>query len=161
MKFYTQEYLNGELDDEACEKIRKDYLRHLENLELSPSVKQLLSFNPHDGWVLNVDFNIILSKLILRLRCGDLQVGYFDAFLEFSQASIDPTVLKLLKESVTDPILIFSKKNKDVFEIIYEEIDRFGDDYEYRWVFYPKGEVVIRFRSVKLITRKVLNRTAR
>lgn len=149
MKFFTRAWANGELSDEATQAIGPAYRDYLDSLNLSPHLRELADLNSHDGYILNVNYDEAANSLKLRLRCGDLQVGYFDATLVFADAVIPPNDVELLRQAT---------RPNDA-EILYDEVDVLGrNKFEYRMLLWPDGEAAIRFRDVSLNIQNVLTR---
>jgi hypothetical protein len=138
------------MDDEAADAVVPAYRRHLEALGLKQSVKRLAELNPHDGYILGVDREASHRVLRLRLRCGDIPSGYFDAMLAFAGAAITPDDFATLSKA---------KRPAD-FEILCDEVDREGRDFVYRLLLHPSGEVVIRFDDVEVVRTPVADRRA-
>jgi hypothetical protein len=107
--------------------------------------------NPHDAYVLDVHHEPTKSRLTLRLRCGDLQRGYSDVVLRFSQAKITQRHLKCLERSVRPASV----------EVLYDEVDREGILFDYRLLLYPVGVVTIRFRRVWIDEKPVPSRESK
>ena len=149
MKFFTRGWAHGDMTDEEAEAVAHAYQRHLDALDLPQPVRVLASLNPHDGYILDVEHEASTGALCLRLRCGDLQVGYFDAVLKFSSVKIPPAHLAQLVEA----------RRPACFEILYYEIDRAdGDAFEYRILLSPVFEIAFRFREVAVIRQPVADR---
>ena len=100
MNYFTPAWHSGELDDEVVEKSIRDYKRHLARLlpSLPPEVQRLATrISLHDGllWEALVDRG--QARLRLTLRCGDLQVGYFDLELEYAGVSFSLGAIEALR----------------------------------------------------------------
>src|SRR4051812_14864216 len=106
------------MTDNQADAVAPAYHRHLEAINLPQSVRNLATLNPHDAYILDIDHDPPAATLRLRLRCGDLQVGYIDASLTFSQVTIAPDHLAILIQA----------RRPAEFEILYDEIDRVGAD---------------------------------
>lgn len=148
MRFFTREWINGELEDEAADTVVLAYRRHLEALGLPNTIKKLAELNSHDGYVLDVELEASENSLRIRLRCGDLQVGYFDAELTFKNVKMSPTDLSTLAQA----------QRSAGFEILYDEVDREAGAFMYRLLFQPAGEVSIRFSDVAIVRMPVTDR---
>lgn len=151
MKFFTRDWCQGNLTDDEVQAVIFDYQRHLDTCDLPESVRALAHLNPHDAYVLNFEHKPREGTLRLRLRCGDLQRGYFDAVLDFAEAILAP------KDAET----LVLARYPAAYEILYDEVDRVGSDaFEYRLLLDPTGEVAIRFSRVAIDRRPVADRRA-
>jgi hypothetical protein len=74
------------------------------------------------------------------LRCGDVQRGYHDLAITFSGVTVDDAAMRALRQ-VTQSAEA---------EVLYDEVDRAGSDFEYRLLLFPEGDVSIVFRDVAL-----------
>lgn len=150
MRFFTKEWLSGELTDEAFEAAPEAYRKHLKGLQLPADVSALVTISIHDGLLLGVQHDPQSAKLALRLRCGDLQRGYHDLSITYSAATLDSSSLALLHEAMRTP--------KD--EFLYDEVDRAGDCFEHRAILASHREVCITFATVTVESLPVESRTA-
>jgi hypothetical protein len=150
MKFFTRAWTSGEMTEAEAAAVPEIYGRYVATLNLPPAIAALSQVNPHDAFVMDVEHQPEQSRLTLQLRCGDLQRGYFDVTLAFSQVVVDGTALDTLRRAVR-PARV---------EVLYDEVDRSDDCFEYRLLLYPDGEVSIRFRQVELTERPAANRGA-
>jgi hypothetical protein len=150
MKFFTRAWTTGELTDEEHAGMPDAYWRYLATLQLPPAIAALSKVNVHDAFVLAIDHQPAHSLLTLRLRCGDLQRGYSDVTLAFSHVTVDLATLDTLRRAV---------RPADV-EVLYDEIGRSDDRFEYRLLMYPNGEMNIQFRRVEVTERPVASRNA-
>jgi hypothetical protein len=119
------------------------YWRYVGALQLPTPIAALVQLNPHDAIILSVEDQPEQARLTLQLRCGDLQRGYSDVTLAFSQVVVDPSALKTLKRAVR-PARV---------EVLYDEVDRSDDGFEYRLLLYPNDEVSFRFQQVEITER--------
>src|SRR5437879_747566 len=122
MKFFTRAWITGEMTDEQAAAVPEAYWRHAASLRLPPTIAALAKLNPHDAFVLGVDHQPEFSCITLRLRCGDLQRGYSDVSLAFSDVTVDSVTLDTLRRAVRPASV----------EVLYDEVDRLGDCFEYR-----------------------------
>lgn len=151
MKFFTRGWTHGDMTDEESEAVVPAYWRHVEALALPPSVDALAKLNTHDAYVLAVEHDVSAGTLQLRLRCGDLQVGYFDALVRFAGVSLHPEHFDMLSGA---------RRPAD-FEILDDEVDRSGDGiFEYRLLLSPVFEVRFEFKQVDVSKRSVAGRDA-
>jgi hypothetical protein len=150
MKFFTRAWTTGELTDEEYARLPDAYWRYLARLQLPPAVTALSKINVHDAYVLAVDHQPDPSLLTLRLRCGDLQRGYSDVVLAFSHVTVDLATLDTLRRSVRPACV----------EVLYDEIDRSDEHFDYRLLLYPDGEASFQFRQVDISERPATGRYA-
>ncbi len=151
MKFFTREWLCGDMTDEQAGEIAAAYWRHIDKLDLPEPVRELAHLNPHDAYILDVEHEAAGRVLRLRLRCGDLPMGYFDALLSFSGVTIPSAHLARLVEA----------RRPAEFEILYDEVDRAdAGRFEYRLLLHPVGEVAILFEDAAIAKRPVAGRQA-
>ena len=136
-------------DAEAAE-VPEVYWRYVATLDLPPTIAALSQVNPHDAFMLSVEYQPEQSRLTLQIRCGDLQRGYFDVTLAFSQVVVDPMTLDTLRRAAR-PARV---------EVLYDEVDRLDDGFEYRLLLDPDGEVSIRFKQIELTERRAASRDA-
>ncbi len=150
MKLFTRAWIKGEMTDEQAAALMDAYWRYLDTLGLPPTMVALSKLNPHDALVLAVDYEPERSQLALRLRCGDLQRGYSDVTLVFSGVTVDTATLDTLRRSLRPARA----------EVLYDEVDRSGNYFDYRLLFYPEGEASIQFRQVDITGQSVTDREA-
>lgn len=124
------------------EAARADYWRHVEELrpQLPEAVRRLaLDINLHDAKIAQWETN----EGVLRagFKWGDLQVGYWLSTLTYEAAQVRLAAGEA--HWLDDPEI----------EVLYDEVD-VGDDgrFEHRLLFWPRGEIAIRFRSLALET---------
>jgi hypothetical protein len=150
MKFFTRAWVNGEISDDQAAALPEAYWHYLVALDLPSPIMALSKVNPHDAYLVAVAHNPEHSRLTLQLRCGDLQRGYSDVTLAFSQVAVDRATLDTLRHAVRPASV----------EVLYDEVDRSGECFEYRLLLYPDGEVSIQFRQVHIGERPVADRGA-
>jgi hypothetical protein len=150
MKFFTRAWVDGEMTDDQAAVIPEAYWRYLATLHLPASIVALSKVNPHDAYLVALKHEPEHSRLTLRLRCGDLQRGYSDVTLAFTQVAVERATLETLRRSVRPASV----------EVLYDEVDRSGECFEYRLLLYPDGEVSIQFKDVDLAERPVADREA-
>jgi hypothetical protein len=93
MQYYTLEVYSGRNDDHgrAVAAAHEQYRQRLRDLHgvLPDHVIALADLQGvGDGLLVRVDHRRDCRTLILTLRCGHLQMGYYDLVLEYSDASI-------------------------------------------------------------------------
>jgi hypothetical protein len=151
LKFFTRGWAHGAMTDEDAEAIAPAYRLHLEAIDLPQAVQDLATLNPHDAYILDVEHEPQISLLRLRLRCGDLQAGYFDALLCFSGVTIAPAHAATLAEA----------RRPAKIEILYDEVDRAESGaFEYRLLLHPVGEAAFQFKDVEIARIPVADRRA-
>ncbi len=150
MKFFTRAWVDGEMPEEQADAVFDSYLRYIASLRLPPTIVELSDFYPHDAYVLGLEYEPDDSTLKLRLRCGDLQIGYSDVALAFSQVTVDPESLDTLRHAL----------RPSEVEVQYDEVDRSDDRFEYRLIFFPDGEASIQFHEVSITRQSVATREA-
>ena len=96
MRFFSKEWINGEISDQEFAATPATYAAHVESLHLPPKVLALAKAYVHDGLLLHLHHDLAAARLMLRLRIGDLQKGYFDLDIEYSGASVDAESLRIL-----------------------------------------------------------------
>jgi len=149
MKYFTNRWATGQLSDIEFEKVIPSYWEHIARLKLPAEIQQLAEFNSHDGILLEAIHDAESKELILKLRSGDLQVGYIDAELRFSKVVISAGVLTTFYD--------VGKANQ--IELIYDEVDRSELGYfEYRLLFSNLVEANFTFDSVSISVTPVADR---
>jgi hypothetical protein len=144
MRFYTRDWVTGGLTDEQWRERDIAYTREIENLRpnLPASVALLESGAPfggiHDARVLAFAENPAVS---LELFTGDLQRGYWEASLVFADASVrvdGGTMSDLVVDPREDPLTC----------LLYDELDRSGNEFAWRVLAWPTIEFEILFSDV-------------
>jgi hypothetical protein len=153
-QYFTRNWYAG--DDDADRTITVEaYWRHVDAIadRLPPTVRTFArEVNLHDGRFRAVTFTPSTGVLEMKLRCGDLQVGYFDLNLKYIGVHLPDTALAQLIAPVNNPTA----------EILYDEID-LGDDGRLvhrlaLWpatdrALWPFTEVVISFITLDYVQR--------
>jgi hypothetical protein len=148
VRFFTREWLSGELMDAACDAVPAAYRLHLASLQLPPEVLALAAVDLHDGLFLDVQHEPESAQLTLRLRCGDLQRGYCDQYIRYAGTVLDSASLAVLRDALQIP--------RD--ELLYDEVDRVGECFEHRFILSSHNEVCVTFAGVELVAHTVSNR---
>lgn len=143
MRFFSKQWLSGELSDDEYDAMPEDYWRHVASLQLPPDVLALSQVNVHDARALDVSEEARASRLSIRLRCGDLQCGYSQVHIVYANGRIDGALLAQLQRATTMPL----------DEILYDEVDRAGERFEHHFIFASKTEISISFGSVAIIVQ--------
>ncbi len=136
MKYFTPAWHRGDLDDEASDRVWGDYQRHLAGLlpGLPPEVQALATdISIHDGLLWKAEADPEHGSLRLALRCGDLQVGYFDLELEYEQVDFVPELAQALRKLSVVKLEQPSKPYPN--EALYDELDQEGDLLVHRILF--------------------------
>ena len=83
MNYFTPEWHRGDVDEHPAKKYRAHLVPLLRQW---PTPVRMLanSISLHDGLIRKFTWDTQEAALFLRLRCGDLQVGYFDLDLHYS-----------------------------------------------------------------------------
>lgn len=155
MNFFTRAWCTGHYDESAYDAVAPAYWRHIDAIadRLPPD---LVAFHRtvslHDGLIRAVDDYSTPGTLDLRLRCGDLQVGYFNADLRYQDVAISPDDLGTLS----------SLARAQGVELLYDELDvRLDGRIEHSIIFWPAGEVTVGCSSLTIATRPVPSRIIR
>ncbi len=150
MRFFTKEWLSGELTDAAFNAAPTEYRLHIAALRLPQDVLALAEVDNHDGLMLDVQYEPKSAQLKLRLRCGDRQRGYCDLNIKYSAATLDAASLSVLRDAIRIP--------KE--ELLYDELDRVDDVFEHRLILTSHKEVCVRFAAVVVGSYPVCGREA-
>jgi len=137
MRYFTRAWVDGDLTEEESDTVVRVYRRHLEVIasRLPPGVLELSQrWSLNDALFKIVQFDHVNQQLLLRLRCGELQYGYYDLSLHYTGATvIDHTPYRLSGLVATAGV-----------EVLYDEIDVTGDDrFEQRMILWPSGEFAV------------------
>lgn len=142
MRFFTRAWCTGGLSEEAWERAPKEYASHLEQLMSTLPVKVQAfarEVNLHDGLFREVVIDRFKSEVTLRLRCGDLQVGYFDLDVTYQGADLDSIDLAALRAAAEAPGT----------EILHDELDVHPSGRViHSIIFSPEHEVSMTFDSM-------------
>lgn len=139
MRYFTRQWLDGELSDADYENSIASYERRLQFVSpLLPSVLRefVSTMSLHDALVRRAVFRRADGSLLLLLRAGDLQKGYVDLTLRYLRVS--------RLDGVPSPASVLAA---DGAEIVQDEVDvsDTGDEFEHRLLFAPEGELGITF----------------
>ncbi len=99
MKFFTSAWLRSAKHDRDYKPVFESYSKHLETLKgILPDAALALATLPglDDGIIVEASHDREQARLVLILRCGDLQVGYFDLVLTYDDAEISPIDERIL-----------------------------------------------------------------
>ena len=89
MNYFTPEWHRGYVEEHPGKKYREHLLPLLRQW---PTPVRMLanSISLHDGFICKFAWDTQKATLFLRLRCGDLQVGYFDLNLHYFGVLLSP-----------------------------------------------------------------------
>ena len=155
MKFFTPAWHSGAIESVGPDTAFDDYRRHLAPLlpHLPPDVQRLANTNLHDGLLFSLGGDT--NFLGMTLRCGDLQVGYFDLALDYFAVLQSAEFTETLEELAPVP----SRKAPDLIarycQALYNEIDVDGEWIVHRVLFTANGsyqELTVRFKELALST---------
>ncbi len=155
MNYFTPEWHSGHVDEHPGKKYREHLVPLLRHW---PTPVRLLanSISLHDGLIREFSWNTDEATLFLRLRCGDLQVGYFDLDLHYSGVLFSPLDWASL-------LTLNANKNS---EALYDEMDEEDGLFVHRILFIASRRVGSsrRFRasrSVRISRRGMVARAKR
>lgn len=156
MKFFTPAWHSGEIDSEGPDTAFEDYRQYLAPLltHLPPAVQTLAGTNLHDGLL----FHLVgdTSFLGMTLRCGDLQVGYFDLALDYSRVLPSAEFTETLEELAPLPSRDAADHIARYSEALYDELDVDGEWIIHRILFTSRSsyhELTVRFKDLALLTQ--------
>jgi hypothetical protein len=145
MRYFTLAVYN---DDRRQHETSVAYIRHLDNMEgiLPRDVLELARMpGVDDGLVAEVRHNADQRVLTLTLRCGELQMGYFDLELRYVNAGILPEDARTLAR------IARTTRNADCYEseVCVHELDVTGDGrIEHSFLFHPGISFAIYCRAL-------------
>ncbi len=144
MKYFTQEWISGDLTNEEYDHARKEYRSYIDQVKESfpVSIRSLATeINIHDGLFTSVVVDTQKRLLKLELLIGDLQVGYED--LTFKYSDVDFSLL--------DTSLLETLANSSETEALYDEVEDVGNGfYQHRIIFWPRGQLCIQFKKIEI-----------
>ena len=144
MKFFTAAWTQGELSDEEAEAVVPAYWAHISTLaERMPATVYTLAYgvNIHDGRLRAVLFDRPRATLMLSMRCGDNQVGYYDLDLVYRDVILTAAAVEVLREvaSTSDA------------EALYDELDvSDAGSWVHSILFWPDREISVTFGRLAL-----------
>jgi hypothetical protein len=136
LNYFTLKWLHSDTED-ADHNVFEKYREHLAPLlpQWSSDVQTLANCtNLHDGFVRELSGNRDKATLFLRLRCGDLRVGYFDLDLHYSGALFSPFDWTTLSAMKAERI---GRKS----EALYDEVDEEDGLFVHRILFFWSRKV--------------------
>jgi len=108
--------------------------------------------NLHDGRFRAATLRSPSGVLEMHLRCGDLQVGYFDLDLTYRSVNLSEAEVAELAAAVNLPET----------EVLYDEVDLGPEgSFVHRLLLWPRGELVIPFADLALRRRPTRSRRFR
>ncbi len=147
MKFFSRSWAGGKMKDREASAVARAYQTHVDEIlpDLPATVQTIArGVNIHDGLIRSIQVNRRPGTLILRLRCGDLQGGYFDLDLRYSSVDFTSSNLADLAAIAAD----------ERTEALYDEVDRTESAEPrlavHRILFWPRGEIEIVFGALAL-----------
>jgi hypothetical protein len=89
VKYFTEAWASGELDEKAFDEVLANYREQLGRLDPKGAIWSFAnSASLNDGYLDRVAFNRSTGQLNLLLLTGDLQVGYWRTELSYTRARI-------------------------------------------------------------------------
>jgi hypothetical protein len=140
LKFFTTEWLMGDLSDAEVERAWPAYEAHLIALgpRLPKDARRLWTeLSLHDGLVRAVGRTE--SRLEVIVRAGSNQVGYFDARLAYGDVRLSPIDEQYLRSAID---------RRDV-ELLHDEFDSSGDLWVHSLLFC-EGPRPVTYREVSI-----------
>ena len=138
MQFFTRAWLAGELTDEEYASSLSGYHQHLANISahLSSQVREFIKVvDLHDGLIRKIVIDHTEKTLGLDLRCGNLQVGYYDVDIQYRGIQLGRPVVAILAGVA-----------QAEGEILSDELDIVDDGgFEHRIIFDSYEEISILF----------------
>jgi len=137
MRFFTPEWLAGDLDDEDFERAGALYEQRLSEIRVSlpTSVRQFVSdVSLHDGLVRRAEADTDRFRLVVRV--GDLQRGYSDLDVRYSN-------VQFLRGIPSTEDALNSHE-----EIVCDEFDVAENSIEHRLLFASGEEFLVRFQDL-------------
>ena len=154
MKYFTPAWHSGELDDTY--QPFEEYKKHLALLFplWPPQVQTLATINLHDGLLWQMTADKEQETLLLKLRCGDLQVSYFDLELCYLGVEFSPAAIENLAGLIANPSDQDLKRRGRHSEALYAEVDMEGGMLVHRILFESRNadyhELTVQFKRLKL-----------
>jgi hypothetical protein len=150
MKYFINKWFNENTTDYELNNIRDSYWESLKNIS-NKFPKQIydLAFkiNLHDGIIFKITIDKNNLALELFIRIGDLQRGYENLQLKYSDV-----ILKDLSENELK--IIFNEE----IEILYDEISLSENGFLHNLLFSDHEEIKIVFKSLEISRKKVPER---
>jgi hypothetical protein len=153
MKFFTVDVYNSWYrtyeDDSTLKAAFHDYNEYLEGLDgILPARILTLARLPgvDDGLVVLVKHDRNQSAIVLTLRCGDLEMGYYDLVVQYEEAEIsaqdEQTLAQIARTTQNE-----SRHESDLY---FHEMDVTAvGGMEHRLLFHPGVFFAIRCRGLR------------
>lgn len=153
MKFFQPDILDKEnLNDREIRAIFERYTRHLKTMQgvLPDHVLTLAKQDGvDDGLIVSVKHDLKKADFVLTMRCGNLQIGYYDLILHYQSAETSLPDMRT--------ILHLARVSRNRWEdLAYHELDIKPEGcIEHRFLFHgcsnavPFHEFSIRCRSLR------------
>lgn len=139
MRFFTLDWYHSQpLNDVAgFRRVIEAYARHLERMDqvLPPHVVELARLEGvDDGLLIDVRHDCPARTLQLTMRCGDLQMGYYDLVLTYEECSLSRqsewSLARVARSTVSHC--------RHACDVAYHEVDRAADGrIVHRLLFHP------------------------
>jgi hypothetical protein len=139
MKYFTPEACDTFDEIEPFRKVNEAYRRHLTGLRGILPEKVLELAEPsgmENALVVHVAHDRTRRSLRLVLRCGDLQMGYYNLVLTYEDAWLRP------EHDVVLAMIARTTKTQRIFEcdLAYQEVDATEDGHiEHSLIFYGRA----------------------
>ena len=150
MKYFTREWATGKLTDDEWRERDAAYQNLLDALlpHLPSAVAEIATeISLNDALVRRVTLRRAEHWIRLEFLCGYQQRGYFDLSLIYTNVDFGFLDIRELASIARDPRT----------EVLYTEVDLVADGvYEHRILFWPRGEMTLRFRELQ-VRRKARN----
>jgi hypothetical protein len=145
MKFFTKSFYTGRLTEKEFANKIIQYQENLHSIDpfITDEIKKFIKeVNVHDALTKKICINRNPGDLRLELRCGDLQVGYYDVHVSFKEVKISDVVINRWREILND---------KDV-EILADEINLTEKGkFSYGLIFSSYKDICFEFENLKFI----------
>ena len=145
MKFFTLQWYRKDKDEAQYSEAFDSYLQHLEVMKgvLPASVIELANLpGVDDGLIAEVRHDRLRRRLTLVLRCGHLQMGYYDLVLNYEGAEISKS------DEWKLACLAKISQGDRAPDIAYHEVDSSGSGVEHRILFHGGGWFAIRCQEL-------------
>lgn len=142
MKYFTKEFCLGNLTDEEFDKRLKEYKNHMSIIErkLPNNLKSFYyNINLHDGRITSIKYSYKKHDLELNCRIGDNNSGYSELNINYTLSNESKDYSKILNNL---------KKQKNNFEMLYDELDIKSNFYTHSIIFWPIMEIEIEFINI-------------
>ena len=138
VRYLTRAWAEGRLPEAQITRALVAYRARLAEiaLHLPPDLLSLTEGLPlYDGRFKAVAYDPSTRRLKVRLRHGDLLVGYFDLELCYEEAEVIDSTVQEVARLADDPTV----------KLLYHEVDMIGQgQFEHRFLLWPAGELAIR-----------------